>query len=222
MQMAQEIGEPENAAALQTILTYHVVPGKVEAAHVVKLKNASALNGQRLAINAGDHGVSVAGANVVKTDIQCSNGVIHVIDSVMMPTLNDIVTTAVEAGSFKTLAQALQTAHLVKTLQGEGPFTVFAPTDAAFAKLPEGTIANLLKPAGREQLTSILTYHVVPGRVYADQLESGHYKTVQGAALDVKLHPGQVRVGQATVVKADIETTNGVIHVIDSVLLPPQ
>lgn len=133
----------------------------------------------------------------------------------------DIVDTAVGAGQFKTLAAALEAADLVGTLKGEGPFTVFAPTDAAFAKLPEGTVAELLKPENRDQLTAILTYHVVPGKVYAAdvvQLESA--TTVNGSAVSIEVTGGSVRVDNANVVKTDIAASNGVIHVIDTVILP--
>ena len=131
----------------------------------------------------------------------------------------DIVTTAVEAGSFKTLAAALQAAGLVETLQGPGPFTVFAPTDAAFAKLPAGTVEALL--ADREKLTAILTYHVVPGRVLAaDVVKLSDAKTVNGASVTIRVVDGKVMIDNATVVSADVQATNGVIHVIDTVLLP--
>jgi uncharacterized surface protein with fasciclin (FAS1) repeats len=121
-------------------------------------------------------------------------------------TSQDIVDTAIGAGQFKTLAAALKAADLVGTLKGDGPFTVFAPTDAAFSKLPAGTVESLLKPENKEKLTAILTYHVVPGAVKAEVSTDG----------------GKVKINDATVVKADIPATNGVIHVIDKVILPPQ
>ena len=133
----------------------------------------------------------------------------------------DIVSTAVAAGSFKTLAAALQAAGLVDTLKGAGPFTVFAPTDAAFAKLPAGTVENLLKPENKAKLTAILTYHVVPGRVLAAQVaDMSSAKTVNGQTLAIRSEGGTVMVGGADVVGADILCSNGVIHVIDTVLLP--
>lgn len=133
----------------------------------------------------------------------------------------DIVDTAVQAGQFKTLAAALQAAGLVDTLKGPGPFTVFAPTDAAFAALPAGTVETLLKPENHDKLVAILTYHVVPGRVSAaqvTQLQSA--KTVQGGALAIAATGGAVTVNDAHVVQADVAASNGVIHVIDKVLLP--
>lgn len=132
----------------------------------------------------------------------------------------DIVDTAVAAGSFTTLAAALDAAGLVETLKGEGPFTVFAPTDEAFAALPEGTIENLLLPENKDQLTAILTYHVIPGKVMSTDLSDGMAATtVQGGDLTVDLSDG-VKINTASVVTADIEASNGVIHVIDAVILP--
>lgn len=133
----------------------------------------------------------------------------------------DIVDTAVAAGQFKTLAAALQAAGLVDTLKGAGPFTVFAPTDAAFAALPPGTVESLLKPENREKLTAILTYHVVPGRyAAADVSAMPAANTVNGASVDIRSAAGGVMVDGARVVEADIAASNGVIHVIDKVLMP--
>ncbi len=132
----------------------------------------------------------------------------------------DIVDTAVKAGQFETLAAALGAAGLVDTLKGDGPFTVFAPTDTAFAALPAGTVEDLLKPENKDKLTAILTYHVVPGKVMStDLVDDMEAATVQGSSVTIDLDNG-VMVDGATVVAADIEATNGVIHVIDKVLLP--
>jgi len=133
----------------------------------------------------------------------------------------DIVDTAVAAGSFKTLVAALQAAGLVDTLKSKGPFTVFAPTDEAFAKLPAGTLEDLLKPENKSKLVAILTYHVVPGEVLASQVtKMKSAKTVNGESLTIQVEGGAVMVDNAKVIKTDILCTNGVIHVIDSVLLP--
>ena len=134
----------------------------------------------------------------------------------------DIVDTAVSAGQFKTLAAALGAAGLVETLKGAGPFTVFAPTDDAFAKLPAGTVEELLKPENKSKLTAILTYHVVAGNVMAaDVVKLTEAKTLNGMMVKVKVNGGTVMINDATVTSADIAASNGVIHVIDSVLLPP-
>lgn len=136
----------------------------------------------------------------------------------------DIVDTAVEAGSFNTLVVAVKAAELVDTLKGEGPFTVFAPTDDAFAKLPEGTLDELLKPENKEKLQAILTYHVVAGKVMAaDVVNLDSATTVQGADIAIEVKDGAVMLnGASKVVTTDIETSNGVIHVIDAVILPPE
>ena len=133
----------------------------------------------------------------------------------------DIVDTAVAAGSFTTLAAALGAAGLVDTLKGEGPFTVFAPTDDAFAALPEGTVDDLLKPENKDKLTAILTYHVVPGAVMSGDLTNGMTATTVNGATVTIMTEGGVTVNGANVTAADIAATNGVIHVIDAVILPP-
>ena len=133
----------------------------------------------------------------------------------------DIVDTAVQAGGFTTLAKALTAAGLVDTLKGPGPFTVFAPTDEAFAKLPAGALDDLLKPENKAKLQSVLTYHVVPGKVMSgDAMKLDSAKTVQGGSIDIKSSGGGLMVNDAHVVKADIAASNGVIHVIDMVILP--
>ena len=133
----------------------------------------------------------------------------------------DIVDTAVAAGSFNTLATALKAAGLVDTLKGKGPFTVFAPTDEAFAKLPAGTIEDLLKPENKAKLASILTYHVVPGAVSSSEVvKMTSAKTVQGESVKISIKDGGVMIDNANVVKTDVIASNGVIHVIDSVILP--
>jgi uncharacterized surface protein with fasciclin (FAS1) repeats len=134
---------------------------------------------------------------------------------------SDIVDTAVSAGSFKTLAAALKAADLIDTLKGPGPFTVFAPTDEAFAKLPPGTVDDLLKPENKEKLRAVLTYHVVSGKVAAaDAMKLTSAKTVQGQELTISTEGGGVKIDGANVTKADIAASNGVIHVIDAVVLP--
>jgi uncharacterized surface protein with fasciclin (FAS1) repeats len=136
-------------------------------------------------------------------------------------TNKDIVETAVAAGSFKTLAKALQAADLVDTLKGQGPFTVFAPTDEAFAKLPSATLSDLLKAENKKKLQRILTYHVVSGRVSSsDVVQLRTAKTVSGDTIDITADGGTVMVDNARVVKTDVQASNGVIHVIDAVILP--
>ena len=131
-----------------------------------------------------------------------------------------IVGVAAGAGQFNTLVAAVKAAGLVETLNGKGPFTVFAPTDEAFAKLPAGTVENLLKPENKEKLVAVLTYHVLPGELMAADVRTTNAKTVNGKKLAIKVHDGKVTVGGANVVKTDIAASNGVIHVIDAVLIP--
>jgi uncharacterized surface protein with fasciclin (FAS1) repeats len=134
----------------------------------------------------------------------------------------DIVDTAVAAGSFKTLAKALETAGLLATLKGDGPFTVFAPTDEAFAKLPAGTLDSLLKPENKAKLQAVLTYHVVAGKVMAAEVaKKTSARTIEGTDVAIAVRNGSVHVNDATVVTPDIGASNGVIHVIDTVMLPP-
>jgi len=210
---------------LTDILLYHVVEGKVMAADVVELSNAMTLNGQYVDISVEDGKVMIDGAEVIITDIETSNGVIHVIDAVILPESRDIVDIAVEDGRFTTLVAAVQAADLVDTLKGEGPFTVFAPTDEAFAALPAGTVDALL--ADIPTLTNILLYHVVPGKVMAADvvgLDGQSAETaLAGQSINIKVDMGNVYLNEdVQVIITDIEASNGVIHVIDAVLLPPQ
>lgn len=223
--------------ALSAVLTYHVVSGEVLAADVVGLNSATSVQGEDIAITVDDGGVVLNGlSNVVTTDVEASNGVIHVIDTVILPPslsadepmasdqepmMADIIATATEAGSFTTLLAAVEAAGLTETLQGEGPFTVFAPTDEAFAALGEETINGLLEDT--ETLSQILLYHVVSGEVLAaNVVELEAATTVQGEDISIAIVDGGVVLnGTSNVVTTDILTSNGVIHVIDAVILPP-
>lgn len=214
----------EDTGKLANILLYHVVSGKVMAADVGGITSADTLLGQPAAVSTKG-GVTIAGAKVVKTDIECSNGVIHVIDTVMMP--KNIVDVAAGAGSFGTLLKAAQAAGLAETLANDGPFTVFAPTDEAFAKLPAGTVAELLKPENKEKLAAILKHHVVAGKVMAaDAVKLTEASAIDGMALPIAVKKASdgsvsaVHVGGATVTATDIVALNGVIHVVDTVILP--
>lgn len=214
--------KPENKPQLIAVLTYHVVPGKVLAADVVKLKTAATVNGQRVDIKVDGKKVEIDQAQVVATDIACSNGVIHVIDQVLLPSTDNIPATAEKAGTFKSLLAAAKAAGLVDVLAGEKPLTVFAPTDDAFAKLPAGTVDNLLKPENKDKLAAILKFHVVPGRVFSnDVLSKKELKTAHGGVLTAAVKNGAATINGAGLVATDIDASNGVIHVIDTVLLPP-
>ena len=215
--------KPENKQQLIDVLTYHVVKGNVPAAQVVKLSGAKSLNGQQIDIKVENGKVSVDNANVVATDIGCDNGVIHVIDQVILPASDNIPATAIKAGNFKTLVAAVKAAGLVDALSGDGPLTVFAPTDDAFAKLPAGTVESLLKAENKAKLASILKYHLVAGRVYStDALAAGKATTLQGDTVKIAVNGSTAMVNGAKLVATDLDASNGVIHVIDSVILPPE
>ena len=215
----------ENPAQLKAVLLYHVVSGRVTAADVVKLSSAKTLEGGSLAIKVVDGTVFLDQAKVTTPDVMASNGVIHVIDSVLIPKAapatpaKNIVQTAIAAGQFKTLASLLTKAGLAGPLKGRGPFTVFAPTDAAFAKVPKATLAALAK--NKAKLRAVLLYHVVKGKVTAAQtMKLRSAKTLNGKSLAIRVNGGKVLVGGATVTKADVNASNGVIHVINKVLIP--
>jgi len=201
---------------LRAVLKYHVVPGRLMAADVVKLTSAKTVLGQSFTLVTASP-TTIDNATIVKTDIVAANGVIHVIDAVILPK-DDVIDVARKAGSFKTLLTAIEAAGLTDTLRGEGPFTVFAPTDEAFAELPAGTLEGLLKDVPR--LKQILLYHVVPGKnMAADVVKMSKAKTAEGRSVRISTSDG-VKVDGANVVKADVPAANGVIHVIDAVILP--
>ncbi len=208
-----------NVTALTEVLTYHVVTGRYMAADVVALTSLTTIQGDDLAITVTGTTVQIDGATVVQTDIEASNGVIHVIDMVVVPGgILDIVQTAQYAGSFSTLVTALEAADLVDVLKGDEPFTVFAPTDDAFAALPQGVLDDLL--ADQTALTEVLTYHVVTGRyMAADVVALTSLTTIQGGNLTITMSNG-VKIDSANIVLTDIECRNGVIHAIDAVLMP--
>jgi uncharacterized surface protein with fasciclin (FAS1) repeats len=206
---------------LTRILTYHVVPGDVRAADVVNLSSAPTVNGKDLSITVEGGEVFVDGRRVAQTDLVVENGVIHVLDGVLLPEpILGIVETARNAGSFNTLLTALDVAGLTDVLEGEGPFTVLAPTDDAFAKIPADVLNGLL--ADVDALMDVLTYHVIDGEAPASavvQLDAA--TTLQGSDVAISVAAdGTVRINDSTVLITDIFTTNGIIHVIDTVLLP--
>ena len=211
------LADPEKLAA---VLLYHVVPSKLMAADVLAASSVSTAAKLPVAFTVRSNQVYVNNARVTTADIQASNGVIHVIDTVILPPSMDIVDTAAANPQFKTLVAAVQAAGLVDTLKGKGPFTIFAPTDAAFNKLGKATIDALL--ADPKKLESILLYHAVRGKVYAGDAEKlSSAKTVNGADASITMRNGQLYINNARVTSTNIRTTNGVIHVIDTVILPP-
>ena len=213
---------PKNKALLTAILTNHVVSGSYPAEAVVNTSGRPALGGQWLAFEKKSGGVEVDGARVVRADIKCANGVIHVIDTVMLPNDSDLVKVASDAGEFKTLIAAAKAAGLAGALADTGPYTIFAPTDEAFAALGPNAINSLLKPENKGMLEYILKHHVVSGCVYSpDALVAGRAKTIAGTTVRIKADKSGATVNGVNLVATDIDAKNGVIHVIDSVLLPP-
>jgi uncharacterized surface protein with fasciclin (FAS1) repeats len=219
--MVQNLLRPENQDQLKQVLTYHAVSGRVGARDAYDLNSAATVNGQRLSIDFKGNGLKVNESLVKVADIQCTNGVIHVIDTVLIPKLDNIPATATSAGKFQTLLAAVGAAGLGDVLSGPGPFTVFAPTDAAFSALPQGTVESLLKPENKQKLIDILKYHVVSGRVYDnDAAKAGRATSLLGRSLNVTVSAGGLMVNKANVVVKNIEASNGVIHVVDQVLIP--
>jgi uncharacterized surface protein with fasciclin (FAS1) repeats len=206
---------------LTAVLTYHVVPGRFTAADVSGLSSAPTLNGKDVSLSTDGGMVMVDGATVVSADIEASNGIIHVIDQVLLPeAIADIVQTARGAEIFNTLLTAVEAAGLTDVLKGDGPFTVFAPTDDAFAAIDPEALNALL--ADQEALTAVLTYHVVPGAFAASEvLASSSLSTVNGAEAPISLdNDGNPRIDDAIIVATDIEARNGIVHVIDRVIFP--
>ena len=208
----------KNPAQLKSVLLYHVVAGSVTAADVVKLNSAKTLNGSSVLIKVNEGDVFVNQAKVTTPDVMASNGVIHVINKVLIPPKN-IVATAKAAGKFTILTSLLKKSGLAGTLAKKGPFTVFAPTDAAFAKVPKATLKALAK--NKAKLRAVLLYHVAKGQVTAAQaMKLRSVKTLNGKPLSIRVSGGKVLVGGATVTKADVLASNGVIHVVNKVLIP--
>jgi len=213
--------KPENKDKLAAILTYHVAPGKLTASDVTRATGAVSANGQRLGFKAANGNVMVDAATVVTADINCANGVIHVIDQVVLPEHQNIVQVATGAKTFDTLLTAAASAGLAGALQSDGPFTVFAPTDEAFAKLPAGTLESLLKPENKQRLATIIKYHVVPGRVYSPAaMKANDAATLADQNVRFTRKDNSLYVDKARIVATDIDASNGVIHVIDAVIVP--
>jgi transforming growth factor-beta-induced protein len=214
---------PENKSQLAKLLTCHVVNGKLKAGDLQEGEVLTTLDGTKLIVHISNGKTMVGDATIITKDVEATNGVVHMINMVMLPekpkeNTKDIVSIASE--SAKTLAAAVTAAGLVETLQGNGPFTVFAPTDAAFESIKKD-VDNLLKPENKVKLTKVLTYHVVAGNVMAASLIDGQkLTTVQGTDLTVSVKNGKVMINGATVVTPDIPASNGVIHIIDKVVMP--
>jgi transforming growth factor-beta-induced protein len=218
---------PDNRPKLDRILTYHVVGGKaITAAEIIAMVppfKLKMLNNLTTEITEKGGTIQINNSTVIQADILCTNGIIHAIDTVIFPP--DVIQTVIGDGRFKTLVTALKAADLVLPLQGAGPFTVFAPTDAAFAKLPPGTMDDLLKPENKQKLIRFLTYHVVDRKdlTAAEILTmnpSSKLKMLNGVSTEITVAGGKIKVNGAAVIVADMLASNGIIHAIDTVLLP--
>jgi uncharacterized surface protein with fasciclin (FAS1) repeats len=206
---------------LTAVLTYHVVPGLFAAADVINLAGAPTLNGKEVSLSFDGSNVMVDDATVISADVEASNGIIHVIDKVLLPEpIADIVQIARGAEIFSTLLTAVEAAGLTDVLKGDGPFTVFAPTDDAFAQIDPDALSALL--ADTDALTAVLLYHVVPGEfAAADVLASASLSTANGADAAISLDgEGNPRIDDAIIIGTDIGASNGIVHVIDRVIFP--
>jgi uncharacterized surface protein with fasciclin (FAS1) repeats len=216
------LGQPENKTKLTAILTYHVVPGSMSSSQFTSTGGANTLNGQRLGFGGSNGNFTVGQVTITKTDIQCSNGVVHVIDAVLTPSESNLAEVAGTTGNFSTFLKACQAAGLDAMLVKNGNYTVFAPTDEAFAKLPAGTLEMLMQPENRTQLREILSYHIVPGNRWFST-ELGHRSqlpTIAGETLNVQTNGGTMTLANGSVVNSDLQATNGVLHGVDTLLLP--
>merc|ERR1712078_761575 len=229
--------KPENKKELVDILTYHVLPEQVLSTDLKPFQEVKTVEGKALRVSKFEGEVRVDRAKVIKADNLASNGVVHIIDAVLLPlsapildqisATKNIVQLAESVKDLSTLVTAVVAGGLADTLSSPGPFTVFAPTNEAFAALPAGVVAKLLKPENKKELVDILTYHVLSGKVLSTDLKPFQaVKTVEGKPLHVTKMDGAVRVGPSSqdlknVIKADNLASNGVVHIIDGVLLPP-
>jgi uncharacterized surface protein with fasciclin (FAS1) repeats len=215
----------ENRAELASILTYHVLLGSNKLSDVLKLEYLNTVRGDSVRVTFANGNVQVNDALLTDADIQASNGMIHVIDSVLIPLEikpKSILSTAESAGSFKTLLAAVEAAGLRDLLDSNEPITVFAPTDEAFAALPNGTLEMLLNPDNRARLQSVLRNHTVKGRIGAgDALKAGSATTLGGGLLNFEIRQGMFQVNNVTIRTADLDCSNGVIHIVDVLILSP-
>merc|ERR1719201_2147441 len=223
--------DPKALLSLQAVLEYHVVSGAIYSKSLKAVNHVKTLKSEQLLVEKHAGGVSVnRKAHVTTADVRASNGVVHIVDAVLFPTsmlppsqaVKNIVNLATGTKDLSTLVAALKAGHLVNALEGKRPFTVFAPTNEAFAKLPKATLNSLLQPKNVRTLQAVLEYHVVSGSIYSSSLKpSQHVKTLGGEQLLVTKSRRGVHInGKAKVTTADVAATNGVVHIIDTVLIP--
>lgn len=223
--VVNELTKAENKMTLSKILLYHVQNGNVTSAAISAMTLPAAfqmLGNGSVIVSRNGSALQVNNAVVTKADVYATNGIIHAIDAVLLPPF-DIVETAITNGNFQTLVAALRVVDLVSILKNKGPFTVFAPTDVAFAKLSNGTLADLLKDNNKGKLINILKYHVFSGRVTSTSINgTANVTMLAGGTVTMKNEGGTIKVNNVNVTVADVSTTNGLIHVIDTVLMPSE
>ncbi len=234
----EELLKPENKDLLTNILKYHVSDKKMMAKDITSMTSITMLNGETANIEVKGNKVSIDGADIIITDIETSNGIIHVIDTIMVPGVDikppalmdkkeistadkDIIDTAIADGNFKTFITAVEAAGLKDTLKAAGPFTVFVPSDKAFAKLPKGTLEDLLKPENKDKLIDILKYHVADKKLMATDVSSmSSLQMLNGKTAEISIKNKKIDIDGANISSTDIMASNGVIHVIDDLMMP--
>jgi transforming growth factor-beta-induced protein len=214
--------KPENKEQLIKVLKCHVVSGKLLSKDLKDGLTLTTLDGEKLNVTLMNDGRFMVGdVHITTPDVMTSNGIIHIVDKVILPKIaRKLNITTIASANAKTLSAAIGAAGLTATLEGDGPFTVFAPTDSAFSTIQKD-VTTLLKPENKEKLAKVLTYHVVSGKLVAADLKDGQeLTTVEGQKLKVSIKNGVVMVGNARVIATDVDASNGVVHVIDKVLMP--
>jgi transforming growth factor-beta-induced protein len=223
-----QLNSPEGALQLDAMARYHVVPGRFTAADLGECSTVTTLCGQRLELtnwngqvelrSSGGADLGLPSARIVEADRECDNGILHVIDQPLVPKFATVGETLENAGLFRQFCAGAQASGLFEQLAGEGPITVFAPSDEAFGQLDRATLTRLTHPANRAELVQLLRQHVVRGRVYGDTLHHQSLQTLAGTTLDVDWIRGRAYIGEVQVVTTDVEASNGVVHVVDRVL----
>jgi uncharacterized surface protein with fasciclin (FAS1) repeats len=222
--------EPQNAAKLKEVLTYHVYAGEAKSTDLKDGEEVKTVEGESVKVAIEGSSVKINNAHVTAANVLASNGVVHIIDEVLIPPsliphphpTKNIVELAAGTPDLSTLVTALKAAKLTTALSGKGPFTVFAPTNEAFAKVDKNLLAALLKPENVKKLTEVLTYHVVAAEAKSTDLKNGEsIKTLEGESVKVAIEGSNVKINNADVTTANVLASNGVVHVIDNVLIPP-
>jgi len=226
----EQFAQGGTAFELDGLASYHVIEGRFAVSDLMGEPTMETVGGQRLAFShwngeveisgCGNADFGVASARIVQGDVHCSNGVVHVIDQVLFPSFDSLATQVEETGSFNTLVGAAQAAGVFDMLESDGPFTIFAPTDKAFAAFDPSAVSYFMAPENRAELVRLLQHHVISGRYYGDTMHHQPLQTLGGDTIEVKWQSGAAYIGNAEVIASDFQATNGVLHVVDAVLMP--